>query len=103
MRSEPAGTPGPGEVVLVYAPTGRDAELIRVVLHDAGHTAEVEPSIERLCQRMSEDCGVVIIAEEALNQQTVARLLEALVNQPSWADLPLVVLTTVLAIARGKL
>ena len=97
MRFEPAGTPGPGEVVLVYAPTGRDAELIRVVLHNAGHAAEVEPSIERLCERMLDDCGVAIIAEEALNQQTLGRLLEALVTQPSWADLPLVVLTTVLA------
>ena len=97
MRSEPVSTAPQGESVLVYAPTGRDAELIRVVLHDAGHVAEVAPTVEQMCQRMSEDCGVVIIAEEALNQQALGRLLEALINQPSWADLPLVVLTTVLA------
>jgi signal transduction histidine kinase len=97
MRSDSGGLPGAGEVVLIYAPTGRDAELIRVVLHEAGHTAEVETSIERLCQRVSENCGVAIIAEEALTAHALGRLLEALVNQPSWADLPLVVLTTVLA------
>jgi signal transduction histidine kinase/CheY-like chemotaxis protein len=97
MRSEGAGTPGGGEAVLIYAPTGRDAELVRVVLHDAGHEAEVEPSVERLCQRMTEDCGVAILAEEALTPPATARLLEALARQPSWADLPLVVLTTVLA------
>jgi signal transduction histidine kinase len=91
-----------GEVVLVYAPTGRDGELIRLALHHAGHAAEVEPSMERLCQRMSEDCGVAIIAEEALTPQTLSTLLEALVNQPSWADLPLVVLTSVLAMQQTE-
>ena len=97
MLPDARGGSRPGEIVLVYAPIGRDAELIRVVLHEAGHPAAVEQSIERLCERMSEDCGVAIIAEEALTQQSLSRLLEALVNQPSWADLPLVVLTTVLA------
>jgi signal transduction histidine kinase/CheY-like chemotaxis protein len=102
MESVPGGTVDSGEVVLIYAPTGRDAELIRVVLHDAGHAAEVEPSVERLCQRMLGDCGVAIMAEEALTQEAVARLLEALVAQPSWADLPLVVLTSVLAMQQTE-
>jgi signal transduction histidine kinase/CheY-like chemotaxis protein len=102
MASKAGGSPGSGEVVLIYAPTGRDGDLIRAVLHDAGHQAEVELSIERLCQRMAEDCGVAIIAEEALTQQAVARLLEVLASQPSWADLPLVVLTSVLAMQQTE-
>jgi signal transduction histidine kinase len=98
----PGTAPGPGEVVLIHAPTGRDSELIRAVLQHAGHAAAVEPSIERLCRGLAEDCGVAIIAEEALTPQAVGRLLEALNNQPSWADLPLVVLTTVLAMQHAE-
>lgn len=102
MGFDASGTPAPGEAVLIYAPTGRDAELILNVLQHAGHSAAVVGSIDRLCQRFSEECGVAILTEEALTEQSVGRLLEALVSQPSWADLPLVVLTTVLAMQRTE-
>ena len=102
MHLDGSGAPSAGEAALIYAPTGRDADLILGVLRHAGHAAEVVNSVERLCQGVSEGCGVAILTEEALTDQAVARLLEALVNQPSWADLPLVVLTTVLAIQRTE-
>ena len=98
MRSDEGNPrPHPGEIVLVHAPTGRDAGLIRAVLEHAGHQSMVVPSIEALSERLADDCGVAILAEEALSRESAARLLEALARQPSWADLPLIVLTSVLA------
>jgi signal transduction histidine kinase len=86
-----------GETVRIHAPTGRDADLIRSVLAEAGHATTVEPTLESLCEGLEHDCGLAIIAEEALTPKLAPCLLEALAGQPSWADLPLLVLTSVLA------
>ncbi|HEX6643188.1 MAG TPA: response regulator [Gemmatimonadales bacterium] len=83
--------------VLLHAPTGRDAALIRGTLERAGYRVETLGAIDALWSRMSGDCGVVIVAEEALVPSALPRLIEALAAQPSWSDLPVLVLTTVLA------
>ncbi len=98
---EDGRSPG-GEVVLIYAPTGRDAGLMRAVLEGAGHATAVASSVESLCERLTGDCGVALIAEEVLSLEVTARLLEALGRQPSWADLPLVVLTSALSMQQPE-
>jgi signal transduction histidine kinase len=79
--------------VVVYAPTGRDALLIAEMLTETRHAASAVGSMEECCDALGETAGAVILTEEALSAETVARLLERLGEQPSWSDLPLILLT----------
>jgi hypothetical protein len=57
--------------VLVHAPYGRDAIMIRQVLERAGMSATVCSTVEFLCTRVTEDPGAVLISDEALTPANV--------------------------------
>ena len=84
-----------GERVLLLAPTGRDAELLARALGQAGFSAGVCPDIEALAAAIEEGAAGAVIAEEALNDATAGQLDAALARQPSWSDLPIIVLLSV--------
>jgi two-component system, cell cycle sensor histidine kinase and response regulator CckA len=79
--------------VVVFAPTGRDTELVAGMLGQEGHVVLSARSPQELCGALGEGVGTAVIAEEALRPDGARCLLEALAAQPSWSDLPLVVLT----------
>ena len=79
--------------VAVHAPTGRDGSLAVAVLERWGLTTRLCADIESLCGAVSDDVGALLVAEEALTRDTRERLLDALARQPSWSDIPLIVLT----------
>ena len=80
-------------VVRVVAPTGRDAELIVGLLTQNGMDAEA--SGEPLCLLdRGYDLGPLLLAEECLTPQLVAAIGIYLQGQPSWSDLPILILTT---------
>ena len=79
--------------VAVHAPTGRDGPLAVEILERWGLTTRLCDDIETLCAAISQDIGVLLVAEEALSRATRERLLGALAHQPSWSDIPLIVLT----------
>jgi signal transduction histidine kinase len=82
--------------VAVIAPTGRDAAIAAHVLERAGFVPRVCDGMAELCAVVSgppEAAGALLVAEEALSGPGRAALLAALAAQPSWSDLPLVVLT----------
>ena len=79
--------------VAVHAPTGRDGPLAVAVLERWGLTTRLCADIESLCAAVSDDTGVLLVAEEALARDTRERLLDTLARQPSWSDIPLIVLT----------
>jgi len=81
-----------GERILLLTPTGRDAELLARSLEDAGFTAAVCPDMEALCEAMPFGAAVVLVAEEALGAVASSRLDATLAQQPSWSDLPILVL-----------
>ena len=56
---------------------------------------------DALCAAIASGIGVVVIAEEALTERTRERLFSALDAQPSWSDLPLIVLTAEGELARS--
>jgi len=79
--------------VLILAPVGRDASLLAGTLASqqvdttiAGNDASLEAMLE-------EGAGCCIIAEEALSRQGMTILKSWLSEQPSWSDLPFIVLT----------
>ena len=79
--------------VLVSAPTGRDASLIVNLLRSAGMTAEACSGYDEVEREMRCGAGAVIVAEESLREQDVERLRTFLMQQPSWSDFPLILLT----------
>ena len=80
-------------IVLILAPTGRDASLAHEALCQAGINSDIVPDIEALCARMDADASAVLIASEALSTTALERLLQELLKQPPWSDMPLIVLT----------
>src|SRR5688500_18994774 len=79
--------------VVVLAPTGRDALLAQRLLEEADFRVTVAADINALCNAITERSGVLLIAEEALHRTGRERLLAALANQPTWSDIPIIILT----------
>jgi len=79
--------------VAVHAPTGRDGQLTVAILERWGLSARLCVDMRNLCDAVTDDIGVLLVAEEALGRGTREQLLAALAKQPSWSDIPLIVLT----------
>jgi len=96
------GAPPRDDTILIFAPTGRDPELLAEMLSRLQLTARPLASIGDLCSELESGAGMVILAEEALTTDSVQRLLETMEAQPSWSDVPVLLLTTAAAIARSS-
>ena len=81
-----------GEVA-VLAPTGRDGSLSERVLGRWGLHTVAYRDIDELCAAVRRGVGVVVLSEEALAPQSRERLLAELDDQPSWSDVPVIILT----------
>ncbi len=79
--------------ILVLTPIGRDAELACQVLEEAGLAGERCEGLGDLCRKLDEGAGAVLLAEEALADATLDRLVQMLDEQPPWSTLPVLVLT----------
>jgi signal transduction histidine kinase len=80
--------------VSLMTPTGRDGSVAARVLGDAGINVIPIQSVEELCVQIEAgDVGVIVVAEEALDGPAQKCLLDALEKQPSWSDVPIVLLT----------
>jgi PAS domain S-box-containing protein len=82
------------ELVLILAPTGRDAELTFSFLTDAGMTAYICRDMFDLVHRIEHGCGALVLAEEALGTTSVQSLAGILSGQPSWSEIPINVITS---------
>ena len=74
--------------------------MVEEILHHMGRGVLVEPSIAAVCARMQLGGGAAILAEETLTPEATKCLTDAIRQQPSWSDFPLVLLTTSLAFDR---
>jgi signal transduction histidine kinase len=79
--------------VAILAPSGRDAILADRILSRWGIHAVTYPSIDELAAAIRRGIGVGVIAEEVLRPNVLTELLSALGTQPTWSDLPIIVLT----------
>src|SRR5215207_4076328 len=79
--------------LLILAPIGRDAELTSNMLREAGILGLPCADMSDLVRHLDDGAGGVLIAEEALAYEQSDRLTTALVRQPTWSDLPIVLLT----------
>jgi signal transduction histidine kinase/ActR/RegA family two-component response regulator len=80
--------------VLIHAPRGRDAAVIRSVV-EAQQRAEVCDTQDQLLAGLDKGAAAAVITEEALLDESLAQALAAwLTAQPSWSDFPFIVLAT---------
>ena len=81
------------ERAIVLAPMGRDGSLALMMLKEAGYSGVVASSLPALCEAVEQGAGMLIIAAEALRGADLEPLLEYLHQQPTWSDLPIVLMT----------
>ncbi|HEX3146212.1 MAG TPA: ATP-binding protein [Pyrinomonadaceae bacterium] len=82
------------QTILILAPTGRDGELTARFLAEASLRAHVCVTIDDICDRMKQSAGVVLLTEESLTIRSLALLARALMAQPAWSDIPIILLTS---------
>src|SRR6476619_7732653 len=80
--------------VLIIAPVGRDAQGMADLLVGQGFEAQICGSLAECAEHIQSGAGALIFTEEALELASLSHLLEALAAQPSWSELPLIILTT---------
>ena len=78
--------------VAILAPRGRDAEVARRLLDKENIASVVVPSLEKLTCYVQREIGAVLVAEEALIGPEIEGLQRSLQVQPSWSDVPFIVL-----------
>ncbi len=82
------------ERVLIIAPVGRDAHVMAELLGGHGFEAQICGSLAECATHIQSGAGALILTEEALELGSSSDLFEALAAQPSWSELPLIILTT---------
>jgi PAS domain S-box-containing protein len=78
---------------LIHAPLGRDAGIARALLQDAGIAAKVATTLDALVAELGENVAFAVITEEALHSADLRPLVSWIESQPSWSDLPFIILT----------
>ena len=79
--------------VLILAPTGLDAALSREILGQAELGVESVTTFAALLEKLEGGAGTLILTEEALLLDDIQKLMDALNAQPTWSDLPVLLLT----------
>ena len=91
----PAESPSELELrVLILAPVGNDASVTTKLLKQAGLCAFPCHDLDELIQQTSVGCAALVLAEEGLGLESIERLVGVLHTQPSWSDIPIVVIST---------
>lgn len=78
--------------ILVLAPAGRDAALLGNVLSQVGLISAPCQGSGDLHDKLRAGAGAVLLTEEALSAQITTALRGIIAAQPTWSDLPLVLL-----------
>lgn len=93
MTDEASAAPHASDMrVLVVAPTRRDAEITHQALRQAGVAVTVCPTVDALVGEMQLGAAAVVITDDSLEVADRNRLASILDLQPTWSDLPFVVL-----------
>ncbi len=79
--------------VLIFAPFGKDAQLIEKVLRPSEVSIRTCATLSDLETGICEDSSAAIITEEVLQNGTITVLARRLSAQPRWSDFPILVLT----------
>ncbi|HMJ88208.1 MAG TPA: hypothetical protein VK530_00245, partial [Candidatus Acidoferrum sp.] len=81
------------ERLILVTPSNRDADDARQVLTQAGICMTVVHDLVACCREMQCGVGAVIIAEEAMTTEDIPELFAYIEEQPTWSDVPIILLT----------
>ncbi|NWA02187.1 ATP-binding protein [Pseudomonas gingeri] len=81
------------ERAIILAPWGRDGQIARMILDEAGFPGVIATNLTALCGELGRGAGLLIVAAEALHETDLEPLLKHLQEQPAWSDLPIVLMT----------
>ncbi|MES2980159.1 MAG: response regulator [Pseudomonadota bacterium] len=79
--------------IVICAPTGQDAALTARVLHSVGIGCSVCKDTRELVQELARGAGAVLLVEEALTGSGMSALATYIAAQPTWSDIPVLLLT----------
>jgi signal transduction histidine kinase len=79
---------------LIYAPFGRDAQLLSGVLHEAGINGIPCSTMESMCAVLREGAGAILVGDEVLRSGGMRDLEAVIAEQPPWSDLPVFIMTS---------
>lgn len=78
---------------MVLSVTQRDAELTLSFLSRAEISGERCTDVPSLVENLKDGCAALVIAEDAVDADSVQTLAVALGEQPSWSEIPIILIT----------
>ena len=81
------------ERAIILAPLGRDGQIALMMLNEAGYDGVITRDLIGLCAELEQGAGLLLISSEALLGGDIEPLFELIEQQPSWSDLPIVLMT----------
>jgi len=78
---------------LVYAPIGRDAQIAASLLSEAGVSSILVADIPSFVAGLKDDVAFAVVTEEAFRSADLRGISAWIAAQPSWSDLPFIILT----------
>lgn len=81
------------DLVALLTPSGIDGTLATRTLGAHGIRTRVSTTMTDLCDAITDGVGAVLVAEEGLPSAARERLLATLAAQPTWSDVPVILLT----------
>jgi PAS domain S-box-containing protein len=85
--------PSRDAVALIHAPLGRDAQIAASLLSEAGIPCRNAEDLSDFVSWLGEDVAFAVVTEEALRSADLRGLSAWIASQPSWSDLPFIILT----------
>ncbi|MGO7213324.1 response regulator [Rhizobium ruizarguesonis] len=79
---------------LIYTPAGRDAWVARSLVDEAGLASIATTDLPMFASSLSDDIALGVLTEEAVRSSDLKSIAAWVSAQPSWSDLPFIVLTT---------
>jgi len=82
------------ERVIIIAPVGQDAAAMAALLRAEGFRTQIFQGLDECSSQIVDSAGALLLAEEALQSVQASAFLNLLRAQPSWSELPLIILTS---------
>ena len=82
------------ERIVIVAPVGQDAVAMATLLNDDGFKTRTCRTTKGCSREISVGAGAVLLTEEALELRHLSLLIDVLKAQPSWSELPIIILTS---------
>ena len=80
-------------LALVFTPQGRDADVANRLLGEIGIACAIASDLPQFAQSLNNNTFFAVATEEALRFSDLRQITSWINNQPSWSDLPFIVLT----------